>query len=167
MLTHEQYADIKARKDQLLAWVDSIRSRRMCSRCHGRIAHYPNCNKCQGKGYVLGWASYKPEDKPASVPSVTNAELSAMEVYEFCANPPERYFLYVEVQGHGYGIVTTWTGDLLGHFTHGREYRSSFGDVRVPITVKAINGRTYHGIYYESAGSYARIKMSKASSKAR
>lgn len=133
MLTVEAYNEIKARKEQLEAWIDSIRGRN-------------------------GWASYKPEDKPAHIPDVTNEERSSMEVFEFVTNPPEKYFLYI---GEENSIATTWTGENLGRVYFGREYRDNFGGRRVPVTVVAINGREYHGTYYKSAGSYARVKMAK------
>lgn len=133
MITAEQARDIRTRYDALQVWVDSIR----------------------GKN---GWASYKPEDKPASVPDVSNEETSALEVFEFVVNPPDRYFLYIR---ESESLATTWTGDELGHVSFGREYRDNFGGRRVPITIRAINGRTYHGTYYKSSGDYARVKIAK------
>ena len=82
MITPDQAAEIRKRNNALMAWVDSIR----------------------GKN---GWASYRPEDKPADVPDVTNAERSALEVFEFCTNPPEKYFLYINREKQS---ATTWTG---------------------------------------------------------
>ena len=134
MITPEQANDIRARNNALMAWVDSIR----------------------GKN---GWASYRPEDKPAHVPDVTNEERSALEVFEFVTNPPDKYFLYISEKNR---TATTWTGDLLGHVSFGREYRDSFGGKRVPITVRVINGHTYHGTYFKSSGNYARIKKAKS-----
>ena len=133
MITPDQAADIRKRNDALMAWVDSIR----------------------GKN---GWASYRPEDKPGDVPDVTNEERSALEVFEFCTNPPDKYFLYINRDKQS---ATTWTGDLLGHVSFGREYRDNFGGIRVPVTVRAINGLTYHGTYYKSSGDFARIRQSK------
>src|SRR5215469_13279623 len=111
-----------------MAWVDSIR----------------------GKN---GWASYRPEDKPAHIPYVTNEERSALEVFEFITNPPDKYFLYIDEKN---GTATTWMGDMLGNVSLGREYRDSFGGRRVPITVHGINCKKYHGTYYKSSGNYAR-----------
>jgi hypothetical protein len=133
MITQEQAADIRQRNDALMAWVDSIR----------------------GKN---GWASYKPEDKPAHVPDVSNEERSALEVFEFCQNPPDKYFLYIREKDH---TATTWTGDVLGQVSFGREWRDSFGGRRVPVTVRAISGLTYHGTYFKSSGDFARIRQSK------
>jgi hypothetical protein len=133
MITPEQAADIRTRNNALMAWVNSIR----------------------GKN---GWASYRPEDKPADVPDVTNEERSALEVFEFCTNPSDKYFLYISLEKQA---ATTWTGVLLGHVTFGREYRDNFGGIRVPVTVRAINGLTYHGTYFKSSGDFARIRRSK------
>jgi len=132
MITPEQARDIRNRNDALNRWVDSIRGRN-------------------------GWASYKPEDKPASVPDVTNEERSALEIFDFVTNPPDKYFLYIQEQD---STATTWTGDKLGHVSFGREFRDSFGGKRVPVTIHAINNATYHGTYYKSSGSYARVRMS-------
>jgi hypothetical protein len=138
MITREQAADIRQRNDALMAWVDSIRGRN-------------------------GWASYKPEDKPTNVPDVSNEERSALEVFEFCQTPPDKYFLYIREKDH---TATTWTGDVLGQVSFGREWRDSFGGRRVPVTIRAINGLTYHGTYFKSAGDFARIRQSKKKVKA-
>jgi hypothetical protein len=138
MISPQQAANIRQRIDALMAWVDSIR----------------------GKN---GWASYKPEDKPAHVPDVTNDERSALEVFEFATNPPDKYFLYINETTH---TATTWTGDRLGHVLFGREWRDSFGGRRVPVTIRAINGLTYHGTYYKSSGDFARIRQSTRKTKA-
>jgi hypothetical protein len=133
VITPQQAADIRLRNDGLMAWVASIR----------------------GKN---GWASYRPEDKPAHIPDVTNDERSALEVFEFVTNPPDKYFLYINEKAQ---TATTWTGYALGRVFLGREYRDNFGGKRVPITVRAINDRTYHGTYFKSSGDYARIRVKK------
>ncbi len=107
MITSEKAAEIRQRNDALMVWVDSIR----------------------GKN---GWASYRPEDKPANVPDVSNEERSALEVFEFCQTPPDKYFLYIREKDH-----------------------------TAPVTVRAINGHTYHGTYFKSSGDFARIRQSK------
>jgi hypothetical protein len=133
VITQDQATDVRQRNDALMAWVDSIR----------------------GKN---GWASYRPEDKPAHVPDVTNEERSALEVFEFCSNPPDKYFLYVNQDNKA---ATTWTGDLLGHVRFGREYRDNFGGKRQPVWIRGINGKHYHGTYFKSSGNFARIRQSK------
>jgi hypothetical protein len=133
MITPQHAADIRQRNDRLMSWVDSIR----------------------GKN---GWTSYRPEDKPPDVPDVTNEERSALEVFEFCSNPPTKYFLYISETKR---TATTWTGDVLGQVSFGREYRDNFGGKRAPIWIRGINGRSYHGTYYKSSGNFARIRLSK------
>lgn len=92
----------------------------------------------------------------------TNAERSAVEVYEFKATPPDTYFLYVDEKT---STVTTWVGDVLGSVTFGREYKcGAFGgwpSKRQPVRVHAINGHTYYGTYYKSSGNYARVRRTK------
>lgn len=90
---------------------------------------------------------------------VDNELRSAIEVYEFVNNPPNKYFIYVsEVKQ----VVTTWTGQILGDITFmGNPYRDNFGGKRQSIRFKAINGLFYHGTYFKSSGDYARVKMYK------
>src|SRR5439155_26054876 len=102
--------------------------------------------------------SYKPRDKPADVPDVSNEERSALEVFEFVTNPPDKYFLYINEKNR---TATTWPGEKLGDVSFGCEYRDNFGGERIPVNVYAINGKTYHGTYYKSSGNYARIRMKK------
>src|SRR5678816_4459418 len=90
MITETEYNEIRSRLDKHNAWIDSIRSKRKCRKCRGEY-----CSKCDGTGIILGWASYKPEDKPEDVPEVSNAERSAVELYEFMRDKPRRYFAYV------------------------------------------------------------------------
>lgn len=93
-----------------------------------------------------------------------NSERSKIEVYEFVKEKPNKYFLYVRkysCTNTNYGEAITFIGDNLGSVRFGREYKSSFGDIRQNITVKAINGCKYYGIYYKSSGDYARIKKYK------
>lgn len=106
--------------------------------------------------------SYHPSEIPSHVPTVTNDELSALEVHDFVTNPPDRYFLYINEET---GNATTWTGDSLGRAYLGREFRDNFGGKRVPVTIQSINGKTYHGTYFKSAGNYARVKMAKKSAR--
>jgi hypothetical protein len=96
----------------------------------------------------------------ATLPTVTNEERSSCEVYDFVTNPPDKYVLYINDERHE---ATTWTGEKLGHVTGLSQTpkRSNFGDLRIYIDVYGINGKKYHGVYYKSAGDYARIKMYK------
>ena len=136
MITKEQAEQIRKDNAQFMAWVDTQRGRN-------------------------GWASYKPSDVPAGIPQPTNEQRSALEVYDFVTDPPEKYFLYIDEQKK---IATTWTGECLGNVLFGREFESpafgGFPSKRVPITLYAINHATYYGTYFKSSGSYARVKMS-------
>jgi hypothetical protein len=110
---------------------------------------------------------YSPEDiaaicKLANVErAITNEERSALEIFDFVRNVPECYFLYVDEKT---SKATTWTGESLGTIVFGHEYKSpafNAWSVRVPVRIRAINGRTYSGTYYKSAGSYARVRLCK------
>lgn len=83
---------------------------------------------------------------------------SAVEVYEFVQKPPREYVLYID---RGRAKATTWTGEVLGDVSFGQEYGTNMGDRRVPVRVRAINGRTYAGTYFKSAGDYARVRLVK------
>lgn len=145
LISTEEHARLRATIDRHAAWVETIRDRH-------------------------GWVSYCAEEVPEDC-RVTNVERSLVEVYEFVNDPPERYFAYVR----GYiphfmrfgsppaaGELTTFTGDLLGAVTFGRRYTlPNNGSVRVPIRVRAINGREYFGTYFKSSGDYARIRACK------
>lgn len=105
-----------------------------------------------------GWTVI-PADAIAPV-KFTNADRSAIELYEFCFNPPDKYSVYVhEIEG----LATTWTGEELGRLTLGPEYQDNFGGKRQSVRITAINGREYVGTYYKSAGDYARVRLTKHS----
>lgn len=118
---------------------------------------------CVERGFTdkrSGWTSYKPE-QVAHLNPPTNGERSQVELFDFVHDVPEKYFLYINEKTN---LATTWTGVKLGDVWFGREYQTpSFGRAskRVPVTIKAVNGRTYHGTYFKSAGDYARVKLAK------
>lgn len=100
---------------------------------------------------------------------VTNEEISAMEVYQFCKDIPDKYFCYVSYAPKNYTPlylmnmkITTWTGEILGkgQFTS-RLFTSNFGDKRITFSVKGINGQWYCGTFYYSAGDYGRMRLAK------
>lgn len=94
---------------------------------------------------------------------MSNEQRSQSEVREFIANPPAKYFLYIKllIPGHYRAEATTWMGDLLGAARLGSRYRSNMGDYRRAVTIRAVNGRTYVGTFFESAGDYARVRLAK------
>jgi hypothetical protein len=113
------------------------------------------------RAYLGKRTSYTPAEV-AHLNPPTNDELSALELFEFMRDKPARYFLYIkETAPDQLWLATTWTGERLGHVVHGREYRDNLGGVRVPVTVRAGNGCTYHGTYFKSAGNYARVRKAK------
>lgn len=104
-----------------------------------------------------GRSGYRVEDIPADVPRVSNEEISALEVFEFIHDAPEKYFLYIREKERE---AITWTGDKLGDITYmGPIWGDNFGGKRRSITVRAINGKCYVGTYYTSSGNYARVKL--------
>jgi hypothetical protein len=117
------------------------------------------CKLCnEFEAWRNGRASYSTNSVPPELQACDNDLRSAVEVYEFCTDPPSNYMLYVNEARRE---ATTWTGEKLGRVTFGREFRDNFGGKRVPVWIDAINGRTYHGTYYKSAGDYARVKLTK------
>ena len=136
MITEDEYQELKARCARYDTWVDTFR----------------------GKN---GWAAI-PTDAYATLPDdsrISNEERSALEVYEFLHDPPEKYLLYIDERGKA---AVTWMGDTLGSVWFGKEYKSNLGDRRVSIRCDAINGCRYHGTYYKGTGDYARVKRCKS-----
>jgi hypothetical protein len=100
--------------------------------------------------------SYRQEELPESVVPPTNDELSALEVFEFCRDKPDNYFLYISKNQL---FATTWVGEKLGTVVQmGKPWSDNFGGTRVHIRISAINGAVYSGTYYKSSGDYARVK---------
>jgi hypothetical protein len=130
MLSLDEYNKARREIDEKRAWIDTKRV---------------------GKS---GWASYRQEDVPAHLQHVDNDLTSAVEFFEWVTVPPRSYFLYINEANK---TATTWTGEVLGSVEFGRKYVSNMGDTRVPIVVRGNNGVVYHGMYYKSAGDYARI----------
>lgn len=113
--------------------------------------------------------SYRAEEVPAGFAPPSNDERAQAELFDFVKDPPERYFLYIRAKkGTHYGAsgeATIWTGVKLGDVQFGNTWRDNMGSTRVSISVYAVNGYTYHGTYFKSAGDYARVKMSAKSKK--
>jgi len=133
MLTPEQYEEHKTRAQAWRTWAEQYKQRN-------------------------GWTVIPAGVEPPEGARISNEERSAIEVYEFVNNPPDRYFLYVN---EAQRIATTWTGDKLGALFLGASWRDNFGGTRRSVTLHAINGRTYHGTYFKSSGDYARVKLAK------
>ncbi|MDH3291537.1 MAG: hypothetical protein OEO20_11400 [Gemmatimonadota bacterium] len=108
--------------------------------------------------------SWHPSEVPNDALPPSNAQRSALEVYDWHTTPPSRYLGYVALPKDHSGPVlfTTWVGDRLGTARLGPRYRcpgfaGSYSE-RQSITVHGDNGRTYAGTYYVSTGDYARVK---------
>jgi hypothetical protein len=143
MIDGTKYIELRKKINRFDAWVDSQRNPRS------------------------GWASYREQDIPRGLPVPSNEERSQVEVYEFCRNRPDKYFIYVQRNKCAPGVydnkftATTWTGQALGYGFLGRRYTTGAGlrvSVRYPVRFTAITGDQYHGTYYASAGDYARVK---------
>lgn len=107
-----------------------------------------------------GRLSYATADVPPGL-DMTNDERSAIELYEWLAEKPDTYFLYIRSGYEGelrVDAATTWTGQPLGNVRFGRAWRDNFGGTRVPVTVYGHNGVHYVGTYFKSAGDYARVR---------
>ena len=103
-----------------------------------------------------------------------NDDRSALELWDWKHNPPEKYFLYITEtkeppKGFPYEkplrIATNFMGEKLGNVRYGQEYKCpAFGgwpSIRQSIAVYGNNGVKYYGTYYKSSGNYARIKRAK------
>ena len=108
--------------------------------------------------------SYRTDELPAGLIPPTNDETSSLEVFEFLRDKPDRYFAYVKLSDASdlRGSITTWTGETLGTCYLGGTYLDNFGGKRRSISVRAINGCSYYGTYYSSAGDYCRLRKAKS-----
>jgi len=94
-------------------------------------------------------------EESARLNSPSNEELSALEVYDFKRDKPERYFAYVDKE---FRFLTTWTGERLARiYYQGCETRDNFGGKRRYFRAEAINGLVYWGYHFSSSGDYARM----------
>jgi hypothetical protein len=93
-----------------------------------------------------------------------NDERSRVEVADFIADPPDRYFAYHARKNRAAGAIvgaeiTTWTGSVLARvISRGFVYRSNLGDRRQSFRAVAINGAVYSGIAYLDSGDYVRMR---------
>lgn len=112
------------------------------------------------KGWIGDRRSYYPSEVPQEA-RVSNEEISALEVYDWEANPPDKKLVYIKEIAPRHGLATTWMGDTLGKAVLGNPWVSNFGDKRVPVWVRGINGKMYYGTYFKGAGEYARLRRMK------
>ena len=100
--------------------------------------------------------------------TTTNEQISAQEVAAFRSDAPDRYFAYQQAQASGFDPVrrlhtgdriSTWTGDELATINVANTpFRDNFGSVRQNFRARAINGATYSGTAFLSAGDYVRMR---------
>src|SRR4029077_18868095 len=102
--------------------------------------------------------------------TVTNEHRSADEVAAFMSDQPGPYFAYWNVRGRWAkpgvepelirgDLITTWMGDDLGRIVWvGRPFYSSFSDRRQNFRALGVNGATYSGTAYLTAGDYVRMR---------
>lgn len=107
-----------------------------------------------------------------TVNELTNEQRSAAEVAAFIAEKPDRYFAYHNAKQSGFDPVlrlhrgdriTTWTGEGLGTVKwSGDPFRDNFDGIRQNFRALGINGITYSGTAYLSAGDYVRMREVKS-----
>jgi len=98
-----------------------------------------------------------------------NAETSRQEVESFKVDEPGPYFAYHApirlsqvLAPHVGSRIVTWVGDDLARVTWaGEPFISNMGDRRQNFRALAINGATYTGTAYLSAGDYVRMRPVK------
>jgi len=107
------------------------------------------------------------------VDTMTNEQRSAEEVAAFKADEPGPYFAYWNVRGRWAkpgvepelivgDLITTWTGEELGRIVWvGRPFYSSFTDRRQNFRALGVNGATYSGTAFLTAGEYVRMRPVK------
>lgn len=89
-----------------------------------------------------------------------NAATSQFEVRQFMAHRPSKYFAYLSSDGTA---ITTWIGDKLGDVIHTREFpkRGYVSEKLYSVRIRAVNGKTYHGMAYAGKGGYVRMREVK------
>jgi hypothetical protein len=110
--------------------------------------------------------------------TMTNEQRSAEEIARFKAGEhltdgKGAYFAYWNARGRWSQVgvsaslipgdlVTTWTGERLGTIKWtGGPFYSSFSDRRQNFRAECIDGRTYSGTAYLTAGDYVRMRAVK------
>ena len=91
--------------------------------------------------------SYHPSELPPHIHPPTNEERGAVELFDWHANPPDRYFCY---PSDDLSRATTWMGGTLGTLHVGSEWRSNMGDKRRHVRVFGTNGKIYAGTLFET-----------------
>lgn len=106
------------------------------------------------KHWLGNRTSYLPSEVPEEA-RISNDEIAAIELYDWLIHAPAKDFVYVDEEK---GVITNWTGRVLGRFTVGKRWVDNFGGRRVSLFINGNNECGYSGTYFPSAGTYARIK---------
>lgn len=155
MLTPFEYDALRARADRANAyWEQHARGRRDAS----------------GKLVSASSMDAATSDAAPADARITNEERSALEVFEFMRDRPQRYSAYW--RNHeprvmcGGPVITTWAGDTLATVTRIGPAYTVYGlhgvaSTRVSFRAQGINGVMYAGTYYKSSGDYVRMRAIK------
>ena len=110
--------------------------------------------------------SYHPDDVPAYIPTVQNADISTVKVYDFKRGKHldgRSYVAYLD-RRDGAWLVTTWTGDPLATVTEINSHRVHTGyltNTRGTFWARGIDGKMYYG-WHNGAGMYCKMRLSKS-----
>lgn len=123
-----------------------------------RKAHDPKRYK-RGGGYTP--EEYKAIAKRAGISrSPSNRAKGKLEAYEFKHHPPDKFFAYYDMRKL---VVTTFTGDKLGHIVWvGATQRGFGGGKSQSIRVRGINGVMYAGRCNMTGGTYCNLRRMAA-----
>jgi hypothetical protein len=102
---------------------------------------------------------------------LNNNHRSRLEIAKFKADKPIHYFAYHNASPfyadpitrlHYGDHIQNWMSDQLGTVVwSGDPYHCNMGDIRQNFRCQAINGLTYSGTAYLSAGDYVRMRAIK------
>lgn len=132
MITEAEYKRLVAKENQYHNWLTST-----------------------GKNYSGG-----DNPVPEGISYPTHEESGMMQEYQWFNMPVEReswYITNVDLATRK-GIIKTYHGVKLADVFLGKIYRSNFGDKRVSIHVKGLNGIAYYGTFYIGTGDSANLK---------
>lgn len=95
-------------------------------------------------GFEHAGKIFTPNQTPGLQPEANaerNATLTAAEL-ALWKSQPARQLAYYDVDE---GVVTTWTGEVLGTIVLHKVYRHNLGGRMVSVKVRGSNGARYHG----------------------
>ena len=110
------------------------------------------------KGGSYSSADVTAISKVAGVRQPTNAELAALETYEWYTKPPAQAFVYYSDDMRA---VTGFMGNRLGDITQRGQRTHRLGGETMAVHVRGTNGVEYVGICNLSGGNYCRLRRRK------